>query len=101
MRTAALVLAQAGTTGAAAAAAQADPWQALFSAAGGATVASVLLLWVRSEKEGRKEANTERQSVGTRVLELYARDTEHKEAIRHRLDALEKLVERALPRSGG
>ncbi len=96
MRTVALIFSQAGTAGGAASIAGADPWQALFSAAGGATVASVLLLWVRSEKDGRKEERAERQSVGTHMLSLYEKDTEHKQAIRLRLDEHGRQLERIL-----
>lgn len=81
-----------------------DPLNALWSLLGSSTVAGVLYLWIRSEKQDRQAERTERlaataskDQLVTKLVELIEADTEHKGQIRERLkgqdDVLTRLIE--------
>lgn len=81
-----------------------DPLNALWSMLGSGTVAGVLYLWIRSEKQDRQQERTERlaataskDQLVTKLVALIEADTDHKGQIRERLkgqdDVLTKLVE--------
>lgn len=81
-----------------------DPLNALWSLLGSSTVAGVLYLWIRSEKQDRQQERTERlaataskDQLVTKLVSLIEADTDHKGQIRERLkgqdDVLTKLLE--------
>lgn len=81
-----------------------DPLNALWSLLGSSTVAGVLYLWIRAEKNDRHEERTERRaamaskdSLMAKMVELFEADIEHKVSLRERLkgqdEALDKMIE--------
>lgn len=99
-------LAVAQTAGASSTTAQSagDPLNALWSLLGSSTVAGVLYLWIRAEKNDRHEERTERRSamaskdaLMAKMVELFEADIEHKVSLRERLkgqdEALDKMLE--------
>jgi hypothetical protein len=80
-----------------------DPLNALWSLLGSSTVAGVLYLWVRSEKQDRQQERTERLAATaskdqfvTKLVELIEADTEHKGQIRDRLKGQDDVLTRLL-----
>lgn len=101
LATVAAAYANAPTTASSAAG---DPLNAVWSFLGSSTVAGVLYLWIRSEKQDRQQERTERlaataakDQLVSKLVSLIEADTDHKGQIRERLkgqdDVLTKLLE--------
>lgn len=80
-----------------------DPLNAVWSLLGSSTVAGVLYLWIRSEKQDRQQERAERlaamaakDSLVTKLVELIEADTEHKGQIRERLKGQDDVLTRLL-----
>lgn len=80
-----------------------EPLNALWSLLGSSTVAGVLYLWIRSEKQDRQQERTERLAATaskdqfvTKLVQLIEADTEHKGQIRERLKGQDDVLTRLL-----
>lgn len=93
-------MAWAQTTPAAATVAS-DPLAALWSLIGSSSVAGVLYIWVRSEKQDRQTEQTERRAaqlakdqIMAKMVDLLEADVDHKAELRARLKGQDDLLSR-------
>ncbi len=73
-----------------------DPLNALWSLLGSGTVATVLYLWLRSERADRVAATTSRDQLVTKLVALIEADADNKAQIRERLRGQDEVLTRLL-----